>query len=86
MKHVSLMRDFLVSDGPTDEQGDSRSWIIEEIQSEDWGNIFQMIEDLRGCFHHFSHLLACPQGDGRKYFSEDWGNILLIIEEILSNY
>ena len=34
MKHVSLMRDFLVSEGRTDEQGDSRSWIINYICDE----------------------------------------------------
>ena len=28
-----------------------------------------MIEDLGGCFHHFSHLLACPQGDGKEILS-----------------
>ena len=29
---------------------------------------FEMIEDLGGCFHHFSHLLACLQGDGEEIF------------------
>ena len=28
-----------------------------------------MIEDFGGCFHHFSHLLACPQGDGKEILS-----------------
>ena len=28
-----------------------------------------MIEDHGGCFHHFSHLLACPQGDGKEILS-----------------
>ena len=28
-----------------------------------------MIEDFGGCFHHFSHLLACPQGDGKEISS-----------------
>ena len=30
--HVSVMRDFLVSDEPTDEQADSRSWIMNSMQ------------------------------------------------------
>ena len=33
---------------------------------------FQMIEDPGGCFHHFSHLLACPQSSGWRK-----GNIIL---------
>ena len=42
---------------------------------------FQMIEDPGGCFHHFSHLLACPQSSGWRK-----GNIILfgIISENIS--
>ena len=44
-----------------------------------------MIEDLGGCFHHFSHLLACLQGDGEEIFFIRLRKYYQITEEILSN-
>ena len=48
---------------------------------------FEMIEDLGGCFHHFSHLLACPQGDGKEILSfSSLADILMEEMEIFWQY
>ena len=60
LKHVSLMRDFLVSDQPTNEQADSRSWI--DILSITYISIFS--ETLKKLFPLFACVFFKPVNHG----------------------